>query len=273
MDAKKRQYAPRQTKAAFTITELLVVIGIMVILITLVTPAFTKMFRSHRQAAASNLINSALTYAKAHAAATQQYAGLRFQFDRDGPLNGRQYIVLIEKAAITSQYEYRPVADRKPTPIPKGIGILSGELDSPSIVPNDYLDDSDENPYCLKGATTFTIIFSPTGQMVSRGVEVRGRDQYDAVLNTIAVVDDGDALLYDDGFRGSSIRPPVWCVEEPGTSGFYIFDQTIMADLEYSDTRYTDYISRYESDPTIRRVLINAYTGTIIEDEDVLGFQ
>ena len=82
----------KQRHIGFTLTEMLVVVGIVALLSVLVIPNTAKMIGSYRFTAAQNLIKTALAQAQAHAAKTQKYAGIRFQQTS----KGQQYLILVE---------------------------------------------------------------------------------------------------------------------------------------------------------------------------------
>ena len=78
--------------AGFTLIELIAVISIVVLVTAMVMPIVPRMLKSNREGAARDLIRGFLTLARAHAAQTQKYAGVRFQQSAKGV----QYMVLIE---------------------------------------------------------------------------------------------------------------------------------------------------------------------------------
>jgi len=261
---------PKKQKAAFTLIEMLVVIGIIALMIAATTPAVLALVKSNKLSAARNLIRSALVLAQAHAAQSQRYAGVRFQFDRDGWEKGQQYLVLIEKAAPGSAtYEYNAIPNTKPATLPMGIGViaLNAVVASNSNLSNGNLDDDlDHALGGLLNATTFSIIFSPTGQMVVKKVQALARDVDDKTfgnqldVDTIARAGDPPSpLLYYDNYV-PVIDSVSWCEYEPSTTGFYIYETQLMAECE-PDFRYDDYV-----EPALDPILINAYTGTIIKD-------
>ncbi len=262
--------------AGFTMVELLTVMAIIAVMALLVLPGFTKMISSNKEGAAQNLIRSALVEAQVHAAQTQKYAGIRFQFDKNGWAKGRQYLVLIENITGT---EYRAAPNAKPVALPEGIGVIDYSMitQNPSnqtqINTNNYnLSDNDTDQYGLLGSTTFSIIFSPTGQLVVKNLYVTWWDADDQVFNNEynvnLVSSPGDLppplLYYDNNYANwINITDSVpWCVYEPSAKGLYIFEVNKMLQEVSADTRWTDYIGTVDVKP----VLINMYTGTIIRD-------
>lgn len=174
----------------FTLVELMVVLGIVVIIAALAVPNTGQIIRSHRMAAAENLVSSAMAQARAHAVKNQTYAGLRFQYGKDGWQDGRQYVVMIENAPEMSSFAYVAIPNAKPTPLPRGITLVSGniELEPTRADKNAYLQNYVEqgNPatnlywrYCMEYATTFNVIFSPAGQLVNKRVLIKGRNSWE----------------------------------------------------------------------------------------------
>ena len=256
----------KKRQSGFTLIEIMVVVGIVMLLAIATVPNMAGMIRSHRISAAKNLVRAALTQAQGHAAKNQKYAGVRFQFDRDGWELGRQYVVLIESENEPSYTDrFIAVRNAKPVTLPRGIGLLSNNLDinGDSFVDNNDLDTNVR----LLNATTFSILFSPTGQLLTKTVNLRRKHDYDSSGNPIEdriihyanMVNNGYSLLYcDDEYNGGTLVTP-WCVNESSATGLYIYETDAMSELEF-DNRYDGYVSTLE--PTI----INMYTGTIIEE-------
>ena len=266
----------RQT--GFTITELLVVIGIIALMGTLAIPATVAMVESHRRTAARNLIRTALAQARAHAAQSQKYTGVRFQYDAAGWKNGRQYMVLIEH---NQTYYYPPsgpidslpdcyiaVSNAKPLALPNGMGVIALDTINPDpsfeADNNNNLDDDEVyNDGGILKASTFSIIFSPTGQLVVKDVKVYNRDQYDNIFGSEANSANKDVLFsYDNHWSPSgSVGAAPWCESENSTTGLYIFETSRMAEVNPA-ARYSEYVRTLK-----KPLLINIYTGQLIDEE------
>lgn len=267
-------------RGGFTLTEMLVVIAIVVLLATMVLPAFTEMLQSNRASAAKSLVRTMLARAQAHAVAHQKYAGIRFQFDRDGWQQGRQYMVLIEKASAGgTTNEYNAVADVKTVTLPKGVGVLSnnavdiGDMDfSNNNLDEDLLSLEADADGGLLDSTSFSIIFSPTGQLVIKMLEIRERNLNDtlfgdeiAVLTDPVLVTDPPApLLFHDNTTDPPSYPVLtdsvgWCSTESSATGFYVFEVGAMADVGVG-SRYSQYVNDLEP------FLVNRYTAGLIDE-------
>jgi len=275
MNGKKQQYG-------FTLIEMLVVVAIVAAMAALVLPNTMGIIRSHRAAATKNLIKNALAQAKAHAAVTQKYAGVRFQFTKDKWQDNRQYLVLIENepglvpgaGGIPDHHSHdRFVAIRnaKAAALPVGIGVISQTAGQSVFgIPDNYSE------FGVMGETTFSIIFSPTGQLVCKQVYLRPRDSVDDVvdvngdpIDTIVNLDnkvnEGVGLLYHDVYE---IALPEWRREEFSTLGLYIFDADKLMSIDGLNMGIDDKaVQRAEYIQSLEPILINIYTGTIIKEE------
>jgi len=269
--------AGKRWTIGFTLVEMLVVVAIVGLLTALTVPNVPGMIRSHKMSAARNLIKSALGQAQAHAAKYQKYAGVRFQFDRDGWEKGQQYLVLIEKHPDPSNANgFVAVPNAKPVALPAGTAVISLEVDNPPIFLganyNQYLDDSYVGLLPglgvidlsnIMGATTFSIIFSPTGQMVVKDVRIHERDANDSIFRS------GGLLSYDEHYcpliGNMTGNHAPWCGAESSALGLYVYVTAAMREVGAGE-RYSALISRHGSSEQVERILINTYMGTIINE-------
>lgn len=268
--------------AGFTLIEMLIVVMIIAIMVALIIPATNTFTQSYRMSNAKNLIRTSLAQAQAYASQSRRYAGIRFQYDGTGWENGKQYLVLIEKVPHGPEFAswpwaYRAVPNVQPVSLPSGIGVFSGVIDMLALVDrDDYLDDDyftdpTRPHFCLSGATTFSIIFSPSGQLVTKPVEIHERDTTDKIFNRpefISMVPPEALLSYDDYFGAVSPGMP-WCVREDSATSFYLFEASRMKAAPEAE-RYTTYVNENTSEGVIRNlkpIMINVYTGKLMEEE------
>lgn len=260
-----RTARPRSTRA-FTIVEILVVITVIALLGLMVLPAIPEMIRSQKHAATKNLIQSALRLAQAHAIKTQNHAGVRFQFDKDGPLAGRQYMVIIEYSGQSSIYHAVPNID--PIAIPRGIGVMN------DVAAWADLTDPVKAENRLYRAATFSVVFSQKGQVVRKNIRVGYTGVDDTIFGGFDEVNNADPLdpqapfLYHDLTWGPE-EGPDWgdlIYGKETTIELCLYDVGQMAEVG-AEHRYSDYIG-VSTDGSVEWWYINIYTGEMMDDRD-----
>jgi prepilin-type N-terminal cleavage/methylation domain-containing protein len=265
---------PRQP--AFTMIELMAVILILVLFLAMALPAISKMMQSNKVGQARSMIKSFFALAQARAAETQNYVGVRFQFDKNGWLNGKQYLVLIENY----NGDFSAVPNTKPAALPPGVVAITGNAGNVDL-------DNDLGHWSfgtggMMDSTTFSIVFSPTGQLVIKTVVVRpwqfqqpagsGIWIFDHIFNSSSRVLLNDShpdhcLLYCDGpsfwdYRTSSLLVSEnWCRSEYSATSFRLAEVDPLVSCD-SNSRFTQYVY------TIESILINQYTGEVFEQKD-----
>ncbi|MCK5269166.1 MAG: prepilin-type N-terminal cleavage/methylation domain-containing protein [Sedimentisphaerales bacterium] len=268
----------KQQQSGFTLIEMLVVVAIIAVLVAMSLPNTMGIIRSHRSAATKNLIRNALAQAQAHAAVTQKYAGVRFQQSA----SGRQYIVLIESnsnvkiiAPSFAPWPLYQLIDRfvavdnaKATAMPTGFVAMQGDI----------IDDFDlDGNAKLWEKATFSIIFSPTGQLVTKRCQCLPR-----LAPNDHLIPQADYELENDGIfcapaDAAEEGPPLardeiadaWTdMVELSMGGMYLCEWDPLDKEEIpTDARWSGYLNRYRSEERVEYVLINIYTGTIIKEE------
>ncbi len=273
------KYHKKRRKSGVTLLELTIVISIIVLVTAFSVPNISAMMKTHRVNSAKTMIRTFIGRAQAHAQLTGRLAGVRFQFDRDGWEDGRQYMVLIEKPVGVFTAEFNAVADERPIALPEGIGVISTVSDD---LDNDFDNYYQTDNSGIHDATTFSFVFAPSGRLVFRLVRLKSRNvlgpNFDQVMNIEINVDQSgrpnnitnipvnSGLLYDDGdhqVSGNWVEPVPWCRPEPSTGGFIIYEVEKMKSIDSPLLRYEQYVER-----DLNELLVNAYTGEIIESED-----
>jgi len=155
----------------------------------------------------------------------------------------------------------RAIEGVEPIKLPDNIGIMDLYIEQDNYNKIDNNSDliSDEN---LMDATTFTIMFSPSGKVLVHSLWVRNKDNKSAanaddseddIFNSENNVDNGYAQFLQDG---ESNFPELDI--EPSRRAFMIYDRNIFLGLDEGQ-RFDDYIEDVET------IYLNSYTGTMID--------
>jgi hypothetical protein len=262
------------------------VIATIALLVTLGLPAVRMLLDSFESGSAGkSMISAALSCARAVAAREQRSAGIRFQQD----LAGNQYMVFIvhdfDKTGLSPGF--RAVEGLKPIKLPENLGVMNlmvrtnhgthwtaaeDPQDEPLKV--DYLDDTNplnlgpdrRNKY-ITDASSFSIVFSPSGKLIMRNVRVRDKDgiyqpdngasgkvSMDDVFNSHSnITSYGVGLFVQDDYAELGLGA------ESSRNRFIIYDKIEFDKLDAR--RRFDYLNSLEL------VYINPYTGTIISPD------
>jgi len=184
-----------------TLIEITVVVAIIALLMVVVIPALRALTGSFGSAgAAQAMIEAALSSARTIAMREQHYAGVRFQkaYHPEGPLRASQYLVFIIHDPDGMKPDpndddfatgFRAVEGVKPIKLPEAIGVMDfcavtqRVRTNPSTSTHERLDElrSGQEAYIdelheLSDVTSFSIVFSPTGNVVLHGLRVGNRD-------------------------------------------------------------------------------------------------
>jgi prepilin-type N-terminal cleavage/methylation domain-containing protein len=263
-----------------TLTEMAVVMGIVALLVGLTIPAVNMLFNSFEsETGAKSMISAALASARAIAAKEQRYAGIRFQkrYDPNSSiLDTSQYMIFIIQDPAIMAFGFKAVDGIQPMKLPDSIGVMDLtivqgrnivnpvspaaqiRIDDPVLGGNTAINDDFE----LIDATTFSIIFSPSGKLVVHGIRVRNRDgltnnnSLDDIFNTDYNVETARiAMFYQDDYWTTL---PYAFGPEPSRNSFIIYETKILKQTN-QNFRWSNYLSRLKS------IYVNPYTGTIIE--------
>jgi prepilin-type N-terminal cleavage/methylation domain-containing protein len=173
-----------------TLVEMLVVVGIIAALVGVGLPAVRALLRSFdSEDSVRMMIQAALSSARAMALEQQRYVGVRFQKAFSGTGDGSsnpQYMVMIihdkERAGDLAN-GFRAMEGLKPVLLPGQFGVMDRMVvtrssDAKSVESEDLIRidgnlDSDQE---VNDTTTFSLIFSPSGRLVTHEVRIRNRD-------------------------------------------------------------------------------------------------
>lgn len=264
-------------------TEMVLVVATIALLISLGLPAVRILMHSFESGSgATSMISAALAGARATAAKEQRYAGIRFQQDS----TGRQYMIFIvhdvDKTGLSSGF--RVVEGVKPIKLPEGSGVMDLTVrTNHGLTPADaaatlgepvkaqYLDDAgpanlgpDGKNIYVRDTTSFSVIFSPGGKLVTHPVRVRNRNGIYRPDNTVAgrvslddifnspenIANAGAGMFVQDDYAELGLGA------EASRNRFVVYDGVQFGKLD-ARGRF-DYLSRLEP------AYINAYTGTMI---------
>lgn len=243
MKAKSRQ-------SGVTLTEITVVVGIVALLVAIGVPAIRAFYGSFEsEGSVRGMISTGLTTARAIAAREQRYAGIRCQQD----LRGYQYMIfiihdptLVDRSGFPVTLSgFRAVEGLEPVRLPEAIGVMEHRWELFEVF------SEPERTELITDATTFSVIFSPAGRLVTRNVHVLRRNPDDTVFN-----DPSMNPMFADDDSGEGRAEAFGLHPESSQTSFVIYDKTLFNKLE--SEQGSEYLQSLE------RIFINAYTGKMI---------
>jgi prepilin-type N-terminal cleavage/methylation domain-containing protein len=246
----------RRKQSGVTLMEMTVVVAIVASLAVIAVPGVRMLFNSMESDGSRAMISAAIASARAMAAEKQEYVGVRFQrnYNPGDPDKTSQYIIFIihdpNKTGLANSF--RAVDNVKPIKLPDNIGVM----DMSAIGANSDIDTTDE----FNNATTFSIVFSPSGKLIIHDVWVINKDGYcdidpnssnDNIFNKDEKVNAGEAMFYQDDYSLLGFQ------NELSRNSFVIYDKVIFDKIAVNK-RWSDYLSK------LVKINLNSYTGGII---------
>lgn len=223
-------------QSGLTLTELLVVVAVMALLLGISVPTAQHLMDSFESSTGTrHLINAALANARAIAVRNQAYAGVRFQENADGVTC--MVFIIHDKDATGDAQGFRAVPGRKPMKLPEDAGLVSVAANS-----NDALWGQAN----WTNATTFSIVFSPSGKLTTHEVQCVSTSASDTIFNTDAAVQAGTALFRQDEEAD----------KELSVHGFRMYDKQQVK--TNTDTLWDEVFSKIEPD------YVSPYTGELV---------
>ena len=150
-------------RSGFTLIELLVVVALIILIAGIALPTVINLFSAGADAQAYNLLAAQLAYARSQAIFLGTYVGVHVQAADRSELSKHCYSAVVwDNPGDGDVHTFSLAENSKPEKIPGNMafGKLTGNFFSGDTYQNlSDLDDED-------GFTTFTIVFSPAGQIV-----------------------------------------------------------------------------------------------------------
>jgi hypothetical protein len=264
-----------------TLIEMTLVIGTIALLVGFAVPAVRVLVRSFQsEGGVRSMVGAALNSARTMAMSRQRYVGVRFQklCTSDNPadplaglLEAPQYVIFImhdpdaQGAGLANGF--RAVEGMDPIKLPDTIGVM----DLSGITNDAALDE----PFELSDATTFSIVFAPSGRLVVHNVRVRNKEginrpltalvppspSYDDVFNVADTIcrSRRGMFIQDDYPRGDSLQA-LGLGEEPSRTSFVVYEVAALRGAYGRGTAWTEYLSRLAG----KALQVNLYTGNLI---------
>ena len=201
-------------KNGMTLMEVTVVVGIIAVLVGFGAPAVRALLDSFQNEAATRMmVNAALDSARS-LASVHGDVGVRFQkaYNRTNPsnvLDADQYMVLVklDNEGDRPKKGFSVLEGHKPVRLPDRFGVMdlyAGSGSGTEVDRNTAFDSE-----AIRDLTTFTVVFSRTGKLDRRDVQVISLHDDDRTFNTRKKLDacttcPPPVFLIDDVIAGGS---------------------------------------------------------------------
>jgi type II secretory pathway pseudopilin PulG len=283
-----RQSARRTT--GLTLIETTLVVATIALLMGLALPAVKALVNSFQsEGGTKSIIQAALNSARTMAVTHQRYVGVRFQKacvsdDPADPLRGEldapQYMIFIvheEFKVLNLANGFRALEGHEPIKLPNTIGVM--DLDKGRNFPRVAFKMTGG----LSPATTFSIVFSPSGKLIVHDVRVRNRDgvyqprndpgstkvSHDDVFNSVDNIcryKEGMFIQDDYSIMRAGDAVELGLGEEPSVTNFVIYDRATFRTMyeaqgPLAGTELMRYLDRLIKD---KSVYVSPYTGNLI---------
>lgn len=227
-------------RSAFTLTEVIVIVSIIVLFMALAVPAINVMRGKNSVAAARNQVAAVLTRARLEAMAMQRESGVLFFLDPDSGQYAMASVAMVDPpagAAAPPEVYLDLVADRDMDMLPAGVGAqVLHDCTLSGTAPNKTRSNDGYIGYNRKysGGTIATdkpayggvILFGGEGQVVSKTYAFRGK----------TVTNANTAISVFFGKSGSDLTPSPSNTALKSGPGFVLYERGVFADLGYTDT-------------------------------------
>ena len=245
----------RPKRSGFTLTEILVVIGVIGLALSIVLPSMVKLFSTGAEAQAANIISATLGAARGSAIAERSYALVHMQIGTDGEC----WLAVLRYQNEPSKPQYAtfvPTDGFEPRMLPGH--LAAGEVSSAWVQNEHFKPIRDDQ---MVNFTTLNIVFGPDGSLVDRVPNAAGNPD-------VPVLDTTSALFADKPASKKLWDPnvPNLILNEPGVRAITLFSYKTLKVLDGG--AYTSQGSRahYLTQNGLFRC-INPYTGQLIPAE------
>lgn len=276
-------YGRARKTTGLTLIEMTLVIATMALLVGLAVPAVRSMMKSFQtESGVRSMIDAALSSARAMAMSNQRYVGVRFQklctsTDPLDPLkdvlNAPQYMIFImheEPKRIGGLANgFRAVEGLAPIKLPDTMGVM----DLSTVTSDATIDEQFE----LSDATTFSIVFAPSGKLAVHEVRVRNRqgvyrpdnspgstqtatdDVFNSVDN-VCTYRQGMFLQDDYAQRNGADNVEFGLGKEDSRTNFVIYELPTLRAAYNSRTPWSLYLSKLATEA----LHVSPYAGSLI---------
>jgi prepilin-type N-terminal cleavage/methylation domain-containing protein len=266
--------ATRASRAGFTLTELLVVIGIIVLMIAMAVPLFNVFSGSRSIEGGQNMVSAMLQRARARALAMQERRGIFFFEDQATKKTGMLLVKIDEPVSAPNSAANVLELDENDEEIqylPQGVGAAFVLGAQPAANGNATANATGTTyrPYGL-------IVFDGMGRIVTLGsYTTEANDPVRYPADAAAGKPVGTNLMfhylqniYPQGALKIGAQPPPVAIQEFSHNGLLLFDKHVLAEVQPVGDGLT--FSAQQSqwlDQNGVAVVVNRYNGTLIKGE------
>ena len=283
--------------AGLTLIETTLVVATIALLVGLALPAVRAMVDAFQsEGGTKSIIHAALNAARTMALTHQRYVGVRFQkacISNDpcdplkGELNTPQYMIFIMQDEPKNMgglgNGFRAMEGHEPIKLPDTIGVMEPDRRKTDMVGFKIAG-------ALTDATTFSIVFAPSGKLVVHEVRVRNRDgvylprndpgsakvSHDDVFNSIENIcryKEG-MFIQDDYSKWNRLSsapaeaPEFGLGREDSVTSFFVYDISTLRSMLQKRSQIEPAVIEYLNGlRTSKSVYVSPYTGDLISSD------
>lgn len=266
---------------AFSLTEILIVIALIVLMLALALPAFNFITGGRSIDGAMNGVSAFLSRARTEAVGVQEMRGVMFYLD---PKTEREMMVLVKEVpapttgGVNGNVEvWLDALDADHIPLPKGVGVELVNDNSANPTTSDVylgfkqllLSPAPLTPPVVVVPTSGVILFDAYGRLSSQryGLKMQDNSTGTAQSTTMAklIVSDADVTHYDNYPAASVTTNNVSLT----SFAFVVFDHELFKDKNFKDedpAPANSLLANWLND-NATGVTINRYNGTLVKGE------